>query len=535
MEPTDRSAFSRRKFLAVAGGALGAAALPRPPRLPGAWAAPAVQAAGPVFTLGVASGEPRPDGVVLWTRLAPDPLAGGGMPPVAVPVRLRWRPTTNSAGWCTPAWSWPSRTMPTACTSTSPASSRAAGTGIASPPATRSAPSAAPAPLPGAGRLAGRLRVRLRLLPALRARATTRRTGTWPRRTSTSSCTSVTTSTRAPAPTRCRAATPPARRAETTTLAGYRQRHAQYGPTPTCRPAHAAFPWLVTWDDHEVENNYAGDISENDAPRAAFLARRAAAYQAYYEHMPLPPGWGRAGSDMRLYRRLTFGHLAEFNVLDTRSTAPTSLRRPAGGRLPRRRGADPDHRSAPSRKRGCSTASGGRAARWNVIAQQVFMAQLDFLTGPLRGYNVDTWDGYLASRDRLMAFLAQQPEPNPVVLTGDFHSNWVADLKANFDDPNSATVGTEFVGTSISSGGDGSDTTLIGRTALAENGHLLLPQQPARLLRCTLTRDRWTADFRVVPYVLREGAPISTRASFVVEAGRPGASVSPARTVGDRA
>ena len=122
-----------------------------------------------------------------------------------------------------------------------------------------------------------------------------------------------------------------------------------------------------------------------------------------------------------------------------------------------------------------------------------------------------------------MAFLAGHPKLNPVVLTGDFHSNWVADLKAAFDDPNSATVGTEFVGTSISSGGDGSDINLIGRTALAENGHLHFHNSQRGYLRCALTRDRWTTDFRVVPYVLREGAPISTRASFVVEAGRPGA------------
>jgi alkaline phosphatase D len=310
---------------------------------------------------------------------------------------------------------------------------------------------------------------------------------------------------------------------ETTTLEGYRQRLAQYRSDPHLQAAHAAFPWLVTWDDHEVENNFAGDISQDNAPPEAFRARRQAAYRAYWEHMPLPPAWVGQGLDMRLYRRRTFGRLAEFNVLDTRSYRTDQ---PCGDQ----RAADCPGRTAPTQtitgpeqEAWLLDGLGRSPARWNVIAQQVFMAQLDFVAGPLRGFNVDTWDGYVASRDRFMAFLAGHPKLNPVVLTGDFHSNWVADLKANFDDPNSATVGTEFVGTSISSGGDGSDTTLLGRAALAENGHLHFHNSQRGYGRCTLTRDRWTTDFRVVPYVVREGAPISTRASFVVEAGRPGA------------
>jgi alkaline phosphatase D len=158
-----------------------------------------------------------------------------------------------------------------------------------------------------------------------------------------------------------------------------------------------------------------------------------------------------------------------------------------------------------------------------VIAQQVFMAELDLVAGPGRGFDVDAWDGYVASRDRLMAFLGAHPALNPVVLTGDFHSNWVADLKANFDDPASATVGTEFVGTSITSGGDGSDSTLTGTTALAENPHLRFYNGQRGYVRCTLTPTQWSSDYRVVPYVRRPDAPVSTRASFVVDAGHPGA------------
>jgi alkaline phosphatase D len=215
--------------------------------------------------------------------------------------------------------------------------------------------------------------------------------------------------------------------------------------------------------------------------------------------------------------------MAEVNVLDTRSYRTDQ---PCGDQ----RFADCPERTGPTRS---ITGPEQEAwlldglerstARWNVIAQQVFMAQLDLVAGPLRGFNVDAWDGYVASRDRLMTFLAEHPRRNPVVLTGDFHSSWVADLKANFDDPNSATVGTEFVGTSISSGGDGADSSLIGQAALAENGHLRFHNSQRGYARCVLTPDRWTTDFRVVPYVRSQGAPISTRASFIVEAGRPGA------------
>jgi alkaline phosphatase D len=227
--------------------------------------------------------------------------------------------------------------------------------------------------------------------------------------------------------------------------------------------------------------------------------------------------------DMRLYRRRAFGQLAAVNVLDTRSyrTDQPCSDKPAAD-CPGRTAATQTI-TGPEQEAWLLEGLGRSTAQWNVIAQQVFMAQLDVLAGPLRGFDVDAWDGYVASRDRLMAFLAGHPTLNPIVLTGDFHSSWVADLKANFDDPDSATVGTEFVGTSISSGGDGADSSLTGQAALAENGHLHFHNSQRGYVRSVLTPDRWTTDFRVVPYVRSQGAPISTRASFVVEAGRPGA------------
>ncbi|MCA1843587.1 MAG: alkaline phosphatase D family protein, partial [Actinobacteria bacterium] len=502
----------------------GAAVLPR---LPGAWAAPSLHATGSVFTLGVASGEPRPDSVVLWTRLAPEPLAGGGMAPVALPVR--WEVAADDGfrrivqtgvalaepgnahsvhvdvGGLEPArWYWyrfatADEQSPIGRTRTAPAVD-------ASPEALRFA-------------FASCQHYEHGYFTAYRHMAGEDldfvvHLGDYIYE-------SAGDGYRAPGGNVRHHVGP-----ETTTLDGYRRRYAQYRTDADLQAVHAAFPWVVTWDDHEVENNYAGDISEHNDPRDAFRARRAAAYQAYWEHMPLPAAWAGQGADLRIYRRLGFGRLAEFSVLDTRQyrTDQPCGDRPASD-CPERK-APGQTITGPEQESWLADGLGRSTAQWNVIAQQVFMAQLDLLAGPARGYDVDAWDGYVASRDRLMAFLGAHPVLNPVVLTGDFHSNWVADLKADFDDPASATVGTEFVGTSITSGGDGSDTSLVGQTALAENPHLRFYNNQRGYVRCAVTPTRWTSEYQVVPFVRTPGAPVATRASFVVGPGHPGAHLA---------
>lgn len=313
---------------------------------------------------------------------------------------------------------------------------------------------------------------------------------------------------------------------EITTLSDYRTRHAQYRSDEDLQAAHAAFPWLVTWDDHEVENNYADEISEDNVDPEAFLARRAAAYQAYYEHMPLRLSSVPDGPNLLLYRRLTFGNLAEFNVLDTRQYRDDQ--------------ANGDGLKAPSREsRSASRTLTGEAqeswlfdglsrsqARWNVLAQQVFFSELDLRSGPGEIYNMDAWDGYEAQRNRIVDFLARGEVSNPVVLTGDIHLNWANDIKAEFSDPASRTVGTEFVGTSITSGGNGSGTTNYGSPIAAENEHIKFFNDLRGYVRCTVTPERWQADYRVLPFVNQPGAPVTTLASFVAENGNPGAQRS---------
>ena len=306
-------------------------------------------------------------------------------------------------------------------------------------------------------------------------------------------------------------------------LADYRARYYTYKSDPDIRAAHASAPWVVTWDDHEVDNNYAAEIAEDDQTPEQLLVRRAAAYQAYYEFMPIRLPVGRQGPDMPIHRRLRFGKLMEMNVLDTRQYRS-------------------DQACGDGRKVSCAEhQDSGRTllgsaqknwlfnsletadATWNVLAQQIMMAGLRS-----RGefdeqlWPMDIWDGYPHERRELLEALRDTGIANPVVITGDIHSNWAADLKLDFDNPNSQIVGSEFVGTSISSGGDGSDMTDYGAALLDNNPHVKFYNSQRGYVSVTLTPDLWRSDYKVLPGVTEAGAPISVRKTFVTEAGSPG-------------
>ncbi len=310
---------------------------------------------------------------------------------------------------------------------------------------------------------------------------------------------------------------------ETNLLAEYRRRHGQYKSDEDLQDAHRLFPWIVTWDDHEVENNYADEVSERDSSPEKFLERRAAAYQAYYEHMPLRRRSIPRGPDMLLYRRFTYGDLARFYVMDTRQYRDDQ----ANGD-----GLDPPDKQTRNPRRTITGDAQERwlkdglvasGATWDVLAQQVFFSKLDLRPGPGKLYNMDQWDGYEGQRDRLVEFFAQRNVRNPVVLTGDIHTNWANDIKRNFDEPDSRTVGTEYVGTSITSQGNGSGAT---STEFPDNPHIKFFNEDRGYLRCTLTPQEWTTEYRVVKVVNQPVfQPAVTLATFVTEAGNPGAQL----------
>jgi alkaline phosphatase D len=308
---------------------------------------------------------------------------------------------------------------------------------------------------------------------------------------------------------------------ETVTLANYRQRHAQYKTDLDLQEAHAVAPWLVVFDDHEVDNNWADETPEHVLDQPTFLDRRAAAFRAYYENMPLRRTSVPRGIDMQLYRRVHWGQLASFHMLDTRQFRDDQA---CGDGYD----ACPDA-SSPTR-----TITGGdqeqwlvdgfrrSTSRWDLLGQQVFFAQRDSDQGPLEVTSMDAWDGYVASRDRITRGWVDAKVRNAVVLTGDVHAHWASDLKTDYDDPDSAPVGTELVCSSITSTGDGADAPTGQHPWAAWNPHLKFWTNLRGYVNTTITPDSMTSDFRCVPKVSEPGQPVFTRASFVIEDREPG-------------
>jgi alkaline phosphatase D len=307
------------------------------------------------------------------------------------------------------------------------------------------------------------------------------------------------------------------------TLEDYRNRHALYKTDEFLQTAHRLFPWLVTWDDHEVDNNYANNISEEPKVQSeALLARRAKAYQAYYENMPLRRASIPNGPDMQLYRKVAFGRLAEFYVLDTRQYR-TDQPCGDGNKAPCAEALDPKATILGDRQEqwlldGLSASSG----KWNVLAQQVMMARVDLTPGDAITHSMDQWPGYEMNRRRVLKGIADRKVSNPIVLTGDIHSNWANDLIADFDNLDSKIVASEFVGTSISSGRDGVREPKLMKEMQAENPFVKFHNAERGYVSCQVTPERWHTDYRVVEYVTKPGAPLVTRASFVVEDQQPG-------------
>jgi len=314
------------------------------------------------------------------------------------------------------------------------------------------------------------------------------------------------------------------------TLPTYRNRYAQYRLDADLQNLHAQVPAIVTWDDHEVQNDYADQWSETFDDPAQFLLRRAAAYQAFYEHMPVRPILSRPnGPLMRVYDRFTCGDLIEISLIDGRQyrsrqacyAPPTK----GGGHLETNAGC-PERLDPGRTMLGFGQEAwlyGGLAhskARWNLIAQDVLMAQLRRRQDGIDAFWTDDWNGYPANRARLLQHIYDRKVSNPVVISGDIHSFFANDLKLDFDDQSSPTVAAEFVGTSISSYGPPYDP--IARV-LPDNPHVHFFDSRRRgYVLIDLTMDEMQAQMRVVSDAHDPKATIATFKTFAVEGGRPG-------------
>ncbi|MFS8197997.1 alkaline phosphatase D family protein [Streptomyces sp. CWNU-52B] len=522
--------FGRRRFLSVTAAA---AALAFATDLPARGAAgttglDTARIAGDPFTLGVASGDPLPGSVLLWTRLAPAPYEpGGGLP--AQNVTVDWE-LADDERFASPVRK---------------------GTAVAHPEYNHS------------------VHVEVGGLRPGRVYYYRFRAGTWISETGRTRTAPAATSAAAEltyAAVACQAyhdgyftvhrhlaqddvdvvlhlgdylyeyavdAAGGARRytdrklpdlfnREARTLADYRLRYALYKSDPDLRAAHAAHPFVVTWDDHETENNYAGAVSENGDPPQEFLLRRAAAYRAHWENQPLRGAQLPSGPDMRLYRRLQWGTLAQFDVLDTRQYRSDQ----AYGDIPHAPGPESDDpaRTLTGAAQENWLIDGWRAsaALWNVMPQQVCFSQRKFDLTAQAKMSMDAWDGYRASRRRVLDGARAAGVENLVVMTGDVHVGYAFDIKDDFDDPGSRTLGTEIVATSVASGKDGADKPANWDTYLRANPHLRFYNGRRGYVRVALDRQKARADFRTVSAVTTPGAPVRTAASFVTEAGAPG-------------
>jgi alkaline phosphatase D len=508
------SRFKRRQLLMGAGGLTGLAIASQWPKQVLAQS----RFSGYLFSLGVASGEPWPESVILWTRLAPEPLNGGGMPPFNVPVR--WEVATDE-------------NMRQIVRS---------GVTLATPQLGHSVHVEAQGLQP-ARWYWYRFRVGNQVSPVGRTRTAPAAGADVNRfRFAFASCQNWQQGFYAAYNSMAKedldlvvhlgdyiyegSPNPNAiRRHEGTgepfTLVQYRNRHAQYKTDPSLQAAHAAFPWAVTWDDHEVDNNWADEIPQDPQlqSREVFLARRIAAFQAYYEHMPLRQFSRPQGLDLQLYRRLTFGNLVEFNILDTRQYRTDQ---PCNDGIRPRCAAALDENATlvgTEQEQWLFNNLDKSPARWNILAQQLVFTQDDWTAGPDTAFNLDAWDGYVASRQRILNFFAERQPNNPVVISGDTHSSWVSDLKIDYNNPDSATVGTEFVGTSICSSFGASDRI---EAALPESPWIKYFNGRQRgYVVCDLNQQRWRTDYRLLapspatgPTVSDPNAPIVDTVSF---------------------
>jgi alkaline phosphatase D len=474
------------------------------------------------FTLGVASGDPTPDGFVIWTRLAVDPLADdglGGMP--SRNYQVAWQVATDDrfrnvvrAGTAR-ATTGGGHSVHTEVDGLRPGREyfyRFRVGGRVSPPGrTRTAPAYAAMPGALAMSFVSCSQFEHGYFTAYRRLAEDQpdlilHLGDYQYEYKANSYVAPSGNVR------------DHRGPETVTLAGYRQRLAQYRTDPDLQAAHAVAPWLVVFDDHEVDNNWADEIPENAASVPGFMQRRAAAFQAYYENMPLRRSSMPDGPDIRIHRRLQWGRLANFHMLDTRQFRDDQACADGYDDCPP---AEVPGRSLPGVEQEKWLAEGfaGSRSRWDVLGQQVFFGRRDSTATPDNRVSMDAWDGYPASRDRVTKAWVDAQVRNPIVLTGDVHAHWASEVLSDFRAADSPVVGSEFVCSSISSGGDGYDEPTGRHPWAAYNPNLKFWTNLRGYVNTRITPDAFEADYRCVPKVSEPGAPAFSRAKFVVDDG----------------
>ncbi|MCY1647581.1 alkaline phosphatase [Caulobacter sp. SL161] len=524
MSVLDRYALSRRRMLAVFGGA--AVSAMSIPLESGKALAQAVFQTYP-FQLGVASGDPSPDGFVIWTRLAPEPLEiGYGMPsaPVAVEWEVADAPNMRNIV--------------------------AKGTAIAPPELGHAVHVEVGGLQPNRDYwyrfIAGRERSltgRARTTPAMGAALDRVRFAvagcqhyeqgyyTAYRRLAEDN----------PDFVFCygdyiyeyrgnrvwNSASGPVENVrqhfggEIYSLDDYRRRYAQYKMDPDLQAAHAAAPWFTVWDDHEIDNNWVTDLDQDGVDPKIFNLRRQAAVQAYYENMPLRASSFPTGTSLQIYRRATYGQLLNLNLLDTRQYRTDQ---PCGDRFGYCDAVEASRAEVIGQVQEKWLTNGliESKSTWNVLAQQIMMMDLDREPGEGKAVNPDSWAGYRMPRNRLLQTIRDRKVGNVVVLTGDEHQNYAGDLYLDGAKAEGAPIASEFVVTSISSGGDGTDQRADMARIQAANPILKFNNAQRGYALCDVTPKAFVTEFKVLDAITRRDGKLSTRAKWALEAGKTG-------------
>src|SRR5712671_17347 len=488
------------------------------------WAQP-VFSANP-FSLGVASGDPQPDGFVLWTKIAPKPLDhGGGMP--KRPLEVGWSVATDPA----------MRQVSSKGTAIARAELGHAvhvevgglepgreyfyqftvGGERSRVGRTRTLPPAGAALAQVRFGVAGCQRYEDGFFTAYRRIAEERFDFIYHYGDYIYERRVMRPGDRAQPVVRVMPGDPD----EAFTLDDYRHRYSVYKLDPDLQTAHASAPFIMSFDDHEVSNDWAGEWNEAKAPAELFVLRRAAAFQAWYENMPVRKTLLPRGPDIQMYRRIGIGDLMKIDVLDTRQFR--SAQACGGGiRTSCAEALEPQRTMiGPAQERWLYDGFKQATARWNVLAQQVIMMRNDRDPDPnVFRPSMDKWDGAVAARDRLFSALEESRVGNLVALAGDIHNNWAGELKKDFLNEKSPTLGVELVGTSISTDGDGFDINDNFKRRLAKQPYVKFFNSQRGYLRNTVTPERWQVDFQVLDKVTAPDGRMATRKSMVIESGK---------------
>ena len=508
---------SRRRFLAGVVAAAGVALL-EPRAMATARRAAAALPAGEIFALGVASGDPTADGVILWTRLV-SPDAATPLP--TTDVAVDWEVATDQAFTDVVA----SGTAPAVATLAH--SVHVDVTGLA--PATdhwyrfsvdgRTSPVARTRTFPGAGASPDQARFVLCCCQNYADGYYTAHAGIAAENADfvvfVGDYIYETSANRQPRPLSL---------PESLDLPTYRARYELYKRDPDLQAAHQSAPWILTVDDHEVANNMIADLGKSGvdagdpAAMAAFLVRRADAYQVWYEHQPvrLP---APDSADYRIYRTVEHSDLLRFFVLDGRqyrSAYPGGTTTSQGPDVPER--YDPDRTMLGAEQEAwLAEQLGASDARWNAVAQQTVMTATPIPVGDVFFYNYDQWDGYVAARNRLLQTLLDQEVTNPMILSGDIHLAAAGGVRLDYTDPEAPDIANEVVATSISSRFQDELLDLFDEAFALATWARYGNARARGYSLITVTADEWTTEFRIVD-VKVPTAPVTTDHTDVVAA-----------------